>query len=103
MTLVVRNVPMCYTAFQKEESSSLHSFVMTGIALKYCNFQEYSHKNIVVDVFTLILTSFETKALFIYATILSKEQDTVDNKKTHPPCFSTFRFSCISPEPLEVQ
>ena len=28
---------------------------------------------------------------------------TVDNKKTHPPCFSTFRFSCISPEPLELQ
>ena len=30
-------------------------------------------------------------------------KDTVDNKKTHPPCFSTFRFSCISPEPLQVQ
>ena len=30
-------------------------------------------------------------------------QYTVDNKKTHPPCFSTFRFSRISPEPFELQ
>ena len=34
---------------------------------------------------------------------LPESLHTVDNKKTHPPCFSTFHFSCISPEPLEVQ
>ena len=28
---------------------------------------------------------------------------TVDNKKTRTPCFSTLRFSCISPEPLKLQ
>ena len=28
---------------------------------------------------------------------------TVDNKKTRTPCFSTSRFSRISPEPLDLQ
>ena len=28
---------------------------------------------------------------------------TVDNKKTRTPCFSTLRFSRISPEPLKLQ
>ena len=32
-----------------------------------------------------------------------ENRGTVNNKKTRTPCFSTFRFSCISPEPLEVQ
>ena len=27
---------------------------------------------------------------------------TVDNKKTHPPCFSTFHFSCIDNRKEEV-
>ena len=31
------------------------------------------------------------------------EERTVDNKKTYTPCFSTLRFSRISPEPLKLQ
>ena len=32
-----------------------------------------------------------------------ENRGTVNNKKKHPPCFSVFRFSRISPEPLELQ
>ena len=28
---------------------------------------------------------------------------TVNNKNTQTPCFSTLRFSCISPEPIDLQ
>ena len=35
-------------------------------------------------------------------SVLDKE-NTVNNKKTHTPCFSTLRFPRISPEPLELQ
>ena len=35
--------------------------------------------------------------------IRSQYHTTVNNKKTHPPCFSTFRFSLISPGPLELK
>ena len=38
-----------------------------------------------------------------FGLVKKEKGSTVNNKKTHTPCFSTFRFSRISPEPLELQ
>ena len=45
-----------------------------------------------------LLQSFDISRSFLRAV-----RNTVNNKKTHTPCFSTLRFSRISPEPLELQ
>ena len=50
----------------------------------------------------LIMSSAINVWISLRNAILMNFGATVHNKKTHPPCYSPFRFSRISPEPLEL-
>ena len=70
-----------------------HSLKRTEVYLQTIK-KRFSTYNHFVNIFNLIgLNQQQYKLL----------KSTVDNKKTRSPCFSTLRFSRISPEPLELQ
>ena len=76
-----------------EESS------LIGIELAFKN----KIKTAALSITPLFCTRFDKMKEIPKKIHLKSEHDTVNNKKTHPPCFSIFRFSRIYPDPLDLQ